>query len=134
MPSRRDFIKGLGAGTGSILLFGAATSSKADASSFTLTQSKGKAMLYDALKCVGCRACQNACKEWNNLPAESTGYGDIYDNPGSLSANTWTIIKAREYTLRGNLSCYVVTSACTVPKPAANPCVLPELYPTRERL
>jgi formate dehydrogenase iron-sulfur subunit len=103
MSSRRDFLKGLGAGAGAVLLHGAASSSKAAAaSSAPLTQSKGKAMMYDALKCVGCRACQNACKEWNKLSPEPTGYGDIYDNPGHLSARTWTIIKAREYTFRGN--------------------------------
>jgi formate dehydrogenase iron-sulfur subunit len=55
-------------------------------------------MLYDSLKCIGCRACQNACKEWNDRPADPHGYEDIYDNPPGLSADTWTIIKAKETT------------------------------------
>jgi len=117
VASRRDFIKVLGAGAGSILLIGTVTSNKADAASPTLlTQSKGKAMLYDALKCVGCRACQNACKEWNNTPSESIGYGNIYDNPANLSARTWTIIKAREYTFRSSpalLLCRYQCMHCT---------------------
>jgi formate dehydrogenase iron-sulfur subunit len=115
--SRRDFIKLLGVSAGSVLLLDAVSSHKAEASSFTtLTQSKGKAMLYDALKCVGCRACQNACKEWNKTPSESIGYGDIYDNPISLSARHWTIIKAREYTHLGSpalLLCRYQCMHCT---------------------
>jgi formate dehydrogenase iron-sulfur subunit len=103
LSSRRNFLKTLGAGAGTILLLGTTNSNKVKAaSSLTLTQSEGKAMLYDALKCVGCRACQNACKKWNKTPSESIGYGNIYDNPNHLSARTWTIIKAREYTFRGN--------------------------------
>jgi len=117
VPSRRDFIKVLGGGAGSILLLGVATSNKADAASPTLlTQSEGKAMLYDALKCVGCRACQNACKEWNDTPSESIGYGGIYDNPSNLSARHWTIIKAREYTHGGSpalLLCRYQCMHCT---------------------
>jgi len=115
--SRRDFIKGLGAGTGAMLLLKAGSSNKAlAASSASLTESAGKAMLYDALKCVGCRACQNACKEWNNLPAESIGYGLIYDNPPDLSARTWTLIKARQYTFHNSpalLLCRYQCMHCT---------------------
>jgi formate dehydrogenase iron-sulfur subunit len=99
MSSRRDFLRVFGTSTGTALLLGATSSTTALAdSSDSLTQSKGKAMLYDSLKCVGCRACQNACKDWNDLPPDSIGYGGIYDNPGNLSARTWTLIKAREYT------------------------------------
>ncbi len=31
-----------------------------------------QAVLYDAVKCIGCRACQVACKQWNELPGEKT--------------------------------------------------------------
>ncbi len=117
VASRRDFMKLLGAGAGSMLLLEAVSSNKVEAASPTLlTQSKGKAMLYDALKCVGCRACQNACKEWNDLPSDSIGYGGIYDNPLSLSARTWTMIKAREYTFRDSpalLLCRYQCMHCT---------------------
>ncbi len=53
-----------------------------------------KAMLMDTTLCVGCRGCQIACKEWNNLPAEKTEFfgGDGYQNPKHLSAKTWTLI------------------------------------------
>ncbi len=40
--------------------------------------------------CIGCKACEVACKEWNNLPADNIGLtGQSYDNTGALSANTW---------------------------------------------
>lgn len=44
----------------------------------------------DTTVCIGCKACEVACKEWNNLPADNLGLtGDSYDNTGHLSANTW---------------------------------------------
>lgn len=33
-----------------------------------------KAFLVDTTKCSGCRSCQVACKQWNNLPAEKTEF------------------------------------------------------------
>jgi formate dehydrogenase iron-sulfur subunit len=44
----------------------------------------------DTTVCIGCKACEVACKEWNNLPADNIGLtGHSYDNTGALSANTW---------------------------------------------
>ncbi|MBV9653751.1 MAG: 4Fe-4S dicluster domain-containing protein [Acetobacteraceae bacterium] len=44
----------------------------------------------DTTRCIGCKACEVACKEWNNLPADNVGLtGMSYDNTGALSANTW---------------------------------------------
>ena len=44
----------------------------------------------DTTLCIGCKACEVACKEWNNLPADNIGLtGQSYDNTGALSANTW---------------------------------------------
>jgi formate dehydrogenase iron-sulfur subunit len=46
------------------------------------------AILYDASKCIGCRACERACKTHNDLPA--------VDEPNAeLSATTWNLIVAR---------------------------------------
>jgi formate dehydrogenase iron-sulfur subunit len=40
--------------------------------------------------CIGCKACEVACKEWNNVPADGfTLLGMSYDNTGQLGANTW---------------------------------------------
>jgi len=51
-----------------------------------------KAMLIDVSKCMACRACQVACKQWNQLPAEKTHFTGSYQNPPRLSAKTWTLI------------------------------------------
>ena len=44
----------------------------------------------DTTVCIGCKACEVACKEWNSIPEiidELTG--NSYDNTGKLGANTW---------------------------------------------
>jgi len=56
-----------------------------------------KAMLVDVSKCIGCRSCQVACKEWHDLPAVSTKQEGTYENPPELSASTWTKIEFKEF-------------------------------------
>ncbi len=49
-----------------------------------------KGFFTDSTLCIGCKACEVACKEWNQLPAEPpTWTGNSYDNTGALSATTW---------------------------------------------
>lgn len=44
----------------------------------------------DTTLCIGCKACEVACKEWNQLPADGYNFtGDSYDNTGWLSGTTW---------------------------------------------
>jgi formate dehydrogenase iron-sulfur subunit len=44
----------------------------------------------DTTLCIGCKACEVACKEWNQLPADSyTFTGMSYDNTAALGATTW---------------------------------------------
>jgi formate dehydrogenase iron-sulfur subunit len=44
----------------------------------------------DTSVCIGCKACEVACKEWNVIPEDGTVWsGNSYDNTGELSANTW---------------------------------------------
>jgi formate dehydrogenase iron-sulfur subunit len=44
----------------------------------------------DTSVCIGCKACEVACKEWNEVPADSLGFtGESYDNSGDLGANRW---------------------------------------------
>jgi formate dehydrogenase iron-sulfur subunit len=53
-----------------------------------------KGMFVDTSICTGCKACQVACKEWNELAAEKSHFtGDSYDNTGSLSALNWRHVK-----------------------------------------
>jgi formate dehydrogenase iron-sulfur subunit len=44
----------------------------------------------DTSVCIGCKACEVACKEWNLVPEDGYEWtGHSYDNTGELSANTW---------------------------------------------
>ena len=59
-----------------------------------------KTTLIDVTKCIGCKACQVACKNWNDLEGESTEL-DLFlslQNPTSLSADTYTLISSHEFT------------------------------------
>jgi formate dehydrogenase iron-sulfur subunit len=44
----------------------------------------------DTSVCIGCKACEVACKEWNLVPEDGLEWtGQSYDNTGELGANTW---------------------------------------------
>jgi len=44
----------------------------------------------DTTLCIGCKACEVACKQWNELPSDGFEFsGDSYDNTGQLSGTTW---------------------------------------------
>jgi formate dehydrogenase iron-sulfur subunit len=44
----------------------------------------------DTSVCIGCKACEVACKEWNVIPADGLDWtGESYDNTSELGANTW---------------------------------------------
>jgi formate dehydrogenase iron-sulfur subunit len=44
----------------------------------------------DTSVCIGCKACEVACKEWNDVPENPTGFtGNSMDNTGSLGADAW---------------------------------------------
>lgn len=46
--------------------------------------------LTDTTLCIGCKACEVACKQWNQLPMDNFGFtGMSYDNTGDLGATTW---------------------------------------------
>lgn len=48
----------------------------------------------DTTVCIGCKACEVACKQWNQLPADGfTWTGNSYDNTGQLSATSWRHVK-----------------------------------------
>ncbi|WP_431841271.1 4Fe-4S dicluster domain-containing protein [Calidifontibacter indicus] len=50
-----------------------------------------KGFFTDTSICIGCKACEVACKEWNHNPADGdlTLLGSSYDNSGQLGADTW---------------------------------------------
>jgi formate dehydrogenase iron-sulfur subunit len=49
-----------------------------------------KGFFTDTSICIGCKACEVACKQWNQVPASPQGFsGHSYDNTVDLGANTW---------------------------------------------
>ena len=61
-----------------------------------MAASQRMAMLIDVSKCIGCRGCQVACKQWNQLRAEKTQFTGTYQNPPRLSGRTWTLVTFNE--------------------------------------
>jgi formate dehydrogenase iron-sulfur subunit len=58
------------------------------------------AFLTDSTVCIGCKACEVACKEWNDVPADGfTFTGASYDNTGGLGHSTWRHVKFVERSL-----------------------------------
>ena len=69
--------------------------------------------LIDASKCIGCRGCQVACKQWNQNPAEETTFRGTYENPPSLSSTTWMRIMYNEYeNEEGGVDWLMVKQGC----------------------
>ncbi len=49
--------------------------------------------LIDTTKCIGCKACQVACMEWNDTrDTVGTNHG-VLDNPTDLTADSWTVMR-----------------------------------------
>ena len=57
------------------------------------------AFLTDSTLCIGCKACEVACKEWNNVAEDGLNWsGFSYDNTGAVGAQTWRHVKFVENT------------------------------------
>jgi formate dehydrogenase iron-sulfur subunit len=58
----------------------------------------------DTSLCIGCKACEIACKQWNQLPASDPVWtGSSYDNTGQLSATTWRHVQFIEHIGRPDI-------------------------------
>lgn len=88
--TRRALLKGLvAAGTTATLRVPAASAARERRT----PQPDAVGMLYDATRCIGCKACVVKCKEANGLPPEPGPMKGIYDAPIDLSASTKNVIK-----------------------------------------
>ena len=54
------------------------------------------AKLIDVSTCIGCKACQAACMEWNDIRDEVGTNRGVYDNPPDLTATSWTVMRYTE--------------------------------------
>ncbi len=55
------------------------------------------AKLIDVSKCIGCKACQAACLEWNNLHEEIGTFNGSYTNPPDLTPASFTLMRFTEW-------------------------------------
>ena len=53
--------------------------------------------LIDTSTCIGCKACEVACQEWNDLPPEATVQVGSYQTLPSTTPHFWNLIKFNEY-------------------------------------
>jgi len=70
--------------------------------------------LIDVSKCIGCKACQSACLEWNDRH-ESIGTNvGLYENPHDLTPDTWTLMRFTEWDNpeTGNLEWLIRKDGC----------------------
>ena len=53
--------------------------------------------LIDTSTCIGCKACEVACQEWNDLPPETTVQMGTYQTLPEMTSNVWNLIKFNEH-------------------------------------
>ena len=70
------------------------------------------AKLIDVTKCIGCKACQAACQEWNDLREEVGINEGSYTNPHDLTANSWTLMRFAETEANGTLEWLIRKDGC----------------------
>lgn len=71
------------------------------------------AKLIDVSVCIGCKACQVACSEWNDLRDEVGENFGVYDNPRDLSPQTWTLMRFDEHVNeKGKLEWLIRKDGC----------------------
>ena len=70
------------------------------------------AKLIDISKCIGCKACQSACMEWNDLRDTVGEQHGTYDNPRDLSDESWTVMRFYEVEPNGKLEWLIRKDGC----------------------
>jgi formate dehydrogenase iron-sulfur subunit len=80
-----------------------------------------KGFFTDTTLCIGCKACEVACKQWNQLPEDGFFFtGMSYDNTGGLGASTWRHVSFverpvpmhQQQTGLGNFSWLFMSDVC----------------------
>ena len=79
----------------------------------------------DSSVCIGCKACEVACKQWNELPSDGQSFtGMSYDNTVELNATTWRHVQFIEQHDNGKLRWLFNSDVCKhcVDAPCENAC------------
>ena len=70
------------------------------------------AKLVDISSCIGCKGCEVACKEWNDLKVEPTANFGSYQSHQDLSPNTWLLMRFDEVEVDGQIQWFIKKDAC----------------------
>lgn len=81
------------------------------------TPAEAYGFLTDATLCIGCKACEVACKQWNQLPADSPSApyslsGFSYDNTIDLGATTWRHVAFIEQSTTEGVAWLMYSDVC----------------------
>lgn len=71
-----------------------------------------KSFFIDTTLCTACRACQVACKQWHDLPAEKTKNNGTFQNPPDLSFNTYKLVRMKEEIIDNKLKWLFFPEQC----------------------
>ena len=67
----------------------------------------------DTTICIGCKACEVACKEWNQLPGHEPRFLDSFDNTGRLDEQNWRHVQFHEQqTPQGGVAWNMMSDVC----------------------
>ncbi|CAG0965463.1 formate dehydrogenase iron-sulfur subunit [Rhodocyclaceae bacterium] len=78
----------------------------------SVRQTTEVAKLIDVSACIGCKACQAACMEWNDIRDEVGINTGVYDNPVDLTAKSWTVMRFAEVEEGGRLQWLIRKDGC----------------------
>ena len=78
----------------------------------SLRRSPEFAKLVDMSRCIGCKGCEVACKEWNELGVEPTTNFGSYQSHRDLSPDTWLLMRFNEIEVDGDLQWLIKKDAC----------------------
>jgi len=71
-----------------------------------------KGFFIDTTRCIACKGCQVACKQWNNLPAEKTENQGNLQNPPDFSYTTYKLVRMNEEIIDGKLNWLFFPDQC----------------------
>jgi formate dehydrogenase iron-sulfur subunit len=67
----------------------------------------------DTTLCIGCKACEVACKEWNELPGHAPQFRDSFDHTGQLDDQNWRHVQFHEFTTpKGGVAWNMMSDVC----------------------
>jgi formate dehydrogenase iron-sulfur subunit len=78
----------------------------------TVNQAGRKGFLVDPSRCIGCRSCQVACKQWNKLDADQTVNQGSFENPRDLTPALYNRIRFVEKESAGQVTWQFVSERC----------------------